>query len=71
GTMSIHGIKKSLEIDCTVIRQKDGYRVRSDFSVRLPDYKIEVPSLMFMKINEKIALHLDFGLAGAGAVSAR
>ncbi len=71
GTMSIHGVDKPVEIVCTVVPLKDGYRVASDFTVRLPDYEIEVPSLMFMKINEEIALHLDFALKKIEAVSAR
>ncbi len=71
GTMTIHGTAQAIELRCITRRTAVGYRVESEFVVKLPDYKIEVPSLMFMKISEEIALRLDFALARVGTTAAR
>lgn len=60
GSMDIHGVKKPMEISCTITTVPDGYRVTSAFTLLLPDFNIEVPSLMFMKISEEIKVRLDF-----------
>jgi polyisoprenoid-binding protein YceI len=62
GTMTIHGVERAYEIVCRVEPGPAGYRVRSEFQVALPDFNIEVPSLMFLKINEVMQLELDFHL---------
>ena len=60
GSFIIHGSTKEQIIECRVQKEDSGYRIQSDFQVQLPDYNIEVPSLMFMKINEVIEVSLDF-----------
>lgn len=60
GKMTIHGITKGMKIHGTVTPSGEGYRLKSNFSVKLPDYNIEVPKLMFMRISEKIDLVCDF-----------
>jgi len=60
GELSIHGTTRNMQLDCRVTPHPGGFRVTSAFSVKLPDYQIEVPSLMFMKISEVIQLELVF-----------
>lgn len=61
GTMEIHGQKKDMKITGVVTALADGgYRVNSGFRITLGDFKIKVPKLMFMKINEEIQIELDF-----------
>lgn len=62
GTLAIHGVERALEIVCRVVPDPGGYRVSSAFQVALPDFNIEVPSLMFLKIDEVMELELDFCL---------
>jgi len=62
GELSIHGIARKTQFDCRVTPHPGGFHVTSAFAVKLPDYRIEVPSLMFMKISEVIQLELDFYL---------
>jgi polyisoprenoid-binding protein YceI len=71
GTMSIHGVSNPFEVGCTLVPTSQGYRVQAAFVVRLSDYEIDVPSLMFMKISEDIALRLDFVVARPETMSAR
>jgi polyisoprenoid-binding protein YceI len=64
GSIFIHGVEKPLEVDGTIHRTGDHeYRIRTQFVVRLPDFNIEIPSLMFLKIDENMDLRLDFYLS--------
>lgn len=60
GKLKIHGIEKNVTIEGTVSREDDSYHVQSEFNVKLTDYNIKVPKLMFMKLNEIIRLEIEF-----------
>jgi polyisoprenoid-binding protein YceI len=63
GRMFIHGVTQPLTVQGRLIPEKNGYRVQATSTVKLSDYKIPIPQLMFMKINESIRLSLDFHLS--------
>lgn len=65
GQMEIHGISRSLDMPCEATQEGQGYRVRCAWSVLLSDYDIEIPRLMFLKINEEIRLEVDFAVRPA------
>ncbi|MGE5365414.1 MAG: YceI family protein [Bacteroidota bacterium] len=60
GKMTIHGVTKPVKIEGIMTYEKNGFRIKSSFSIKLTDYSIEVPKLMFMKISDKIDLVADF-----------
>lgn len=63
GTFYIHGVEQPYEIPILVTDLGDGqYHAECDFTVALTDFKVEVPSLMFYKIDENMELVLDFYL---------
>lgn len=62
GKMSIHGVTKDISLNGTIIKDEKNIQIESNFSVALSDYKIEIPKLMFMKIDENMKLVLDFHL---------
>lgn len=62
GIFSIHGVEQPFGTVCSVTQSGTSYRVSSAFEIRLTDYNIEVPSLMFLKVNEVIEVRLDFYL---------
>ncbi len=64
GKIFIHGVEQPLSVTGTIILMDDGsYRIVTKFGVRLPDFKIEIPSIMFLKIDENMDLMLDFFLS--------
>jgi polyisoprenoid-binding protein YceI len=65
GTLSIHGVDRPVEISGSASPQGDHYRVQSNFEVKLTDYGIKVPSMMFLKLNEIIRIVLDFNIKEA------
>lgn len=62
GHMDIHGVKKSMKIHGTVSERSSSVRIATTFDVKLTDHKIEVPSFMFLKIDETMKLVLNFNL---------
>ncbi len=63
GKMFIHGVEREIDVDGVLSKTADGYRVKTKFIVALTDYNIEIPQLMFMKIDENMRLVLDFYVA--------
>lgn len=62
GKFYIHGIEKEMTIECTVSPTESGFMVESNFEVRLTEFEIDIPKLMFLKIDENIKLALSFYL---------
>jgi len=62
GELTIHGVKRAMEGTITAVKERDRYHVRTQFPVALPDHKIKVPKLMFMKISDTVQVQLDFYL---------
>ncbi|MFA5511016.1 MAG: YceI family protein [Candidatus Kapaibacterium sp.] len=62
GKLYLHGVTKDVKISGKIYKLKDGFKLKSDFTVKLPDYKIKVPKFMFVRISEEIKLQLDFNV---------
>lgn len=62
GKMYIHGTTQQLGVQGKLFPEQDGYRVQASSAIKLSDYKIPIPQLMFMKISDNIRLALDFHL---------
>jgi polyisoprenoid-binding protein YceI len=60
GTIFIHGVNQPLIVEATMIQQDKRFNVKCQFKVKLSDFNIEIPSIMFYKINETIDLRLNF-----------
>ncbi|MGE5457825.1 MAG: YceI family protein [Methanococcaceae archaeon] len=60
GDLTIHGVTKKVQTIGQISNIGNGFHITSKFEVRLPDYNIEVPTMMFLKISEIIKLDLDF-----------
>lgn len=60
GTMFIHGVEQPKSVGGTITRDGDVYHITSGFEVKLSDYKIKIPSIMFYKIDETMSLEVDF-----------
>jgi polyisoprenoid-binding protein YceI len=60
GDIFIHGIEQPLTVTANLIKKPEGYRIQANFIVKLSDFQIEVPSIMFYKIDENMDMQLDF-----------
>lgn len=62
GDISIHGVTKNITVLGTIFTNDEGLRIVSHFDVKLTDFEIDVPEMMFMKIDETMKLELDFNI---------
>jgi polyisoprenoid-binding protein YceI len=60
GKLSIHGVTKDVEIPGTIEKQGDKLLMKSKFVVKLEDYKIEIPQLLWQNIAEQVEVTIDF-----------
>lgn len=64
GKLTMHGVTKEVEIPGTIELTSDKkIIIKSTFMVRLADYKIEIPQLVFQKIAEVVEVKVDFTLS--------
>jgi polyisoprenoid-binding protein YceI len=58
--ISWHGVKQTMEIPVKMTFEADGkIRANAKFMVSLESFKIERPSLMFVKVDDSMALDVD------------
>jgi polyisoprenoid-binding protein YceI len=60
GKLTIHGVTREVEIPGTIEKQGDKLVMKSKFKVRLEDYKVEIPTLVFQNIAEVVEVTVDF-----------
>jgi len=60
GKMFIHGKERLKSIEAEIEKKGQFLHIKSACDVKLTDYGITVPSIMFYKINETMELKLDF-----------
>lgn len=60
GKLTIHGVTKDVEIPGTIEKQGDKLVMKSVFIVKLADYKVEIPKLMWQNIAEQVEVTVNF-----------
>lgn len=60
GKLTIHGITRDINVPGTVEMQNNKLLMKSKFVIKLEDYKIEIPQLLWNKIAEQVEVTLDF-----------
>lgn len=60
GKIYLHGVERPLEVNGILLGDENNYQIRTKFIVKLSDFNIEIPSIMFYKIDEAMDLELDF-----------
>jgi polyisoprenoid-binding protein YceI len=58
--MYIHGVTRDIVITGKIFKLQNGFKIKSNYNIKLTDFKIEIPKFMFMRLNENIKLDLDF-----------
>lgn len=60
GQLTIHGETKDVDIPGTIEKQGDKLIMKSKFIVKLEDYKVKIPQLMWQNIAEQVEVTVDF-----------
>lgn len=59
GTMTIHGVKKEVELPVNLTVSQDKIIGKSNFKVKCVDYNIEIPKIVVKNIAEEIELNVN------------
>jgi polyisoprenoid-binding protein YceI len=60
GKLTIHGVTKDIDVPGTIEVQGKKLQMRSKFMVKVADYDITIPSLVFQNIAEEVEVTIDF-----------
>ena len=61
GKFFVHGVEKHKSIVGIITKINDNqYKINAEYTVALSDYNIDIPSIMFYKIDENMDLILEF-----------
>lgn len=59
GKMTMHGVTRDIEVTGTLQKTGDAWVMKAKFPVRLKDYQIEIPKLLWEKIAEVVDVTVD------------
>jgi len=60
GKLTIHGVTKDIEVPGTIQKKGDNISMKTKFMVKLEDYKIAIPQLLWQNIAEQVEVSVDF-----------
>jgi polyisoprenoid-binding protein YceI len=60
GKLLIHGVERDVEIPGTIEKSGDKLLFKSKFIVKLEDYKVDRPQLLWQNIAEQVEVTIDF-----------
>jgi polyisoprenoid-binding protein YceI len=63
GKLTIHGVTRDVDIPATMKKEGANYKVGAKFIVKLEDYKIAIPQLLFQNIAESVEVTVDFNFS--------
>ena len=60
GKFTVHGVTKDIDVPGTVEFVNGRIIMKSKFKVKLVDYKIEIPQLLWRNVTEEVEVSVDF-----------
>jgi hypothetical protein len=60
GSLTIHGVTREVAIPGTLFKNGSKYVAKSKFLIKLEDYKIKIPQLMWQNIAEEVEVTVEF-----------
>lgn len=60
GTMNMHGVTNKVKLPGTINVKEGSISTTAVFTIRLADYKIAVPTIVFYKVAEKVEVSVNF-----------
>jgi len=60
GKLSIHGVTQQVEVPGTVRQHPSGFEMKATFPVKVADYNIKIPKMVFYNIAEEVEVRVNF-----------
>lgn len=62
GTMSLHGVSKPMSFEGTVAQEGNTVHIKVASALKMTDFGIQQPSMMFLKVRDQVDLSVDISL---------
>lgn len=62
GILNMHGVKKPIDINSSIMQNGDTVAINANFSVKVSDYGMEPPSLLFFTVRDKVDINASITL---------
>lgn len=59
GKLTMHGVENEITVPAVIITAEDTIKVRCLFDIKLKDYKVKVPKLVFQNIAETVTVKVN------------
>ena len=59
GTMSLHGVSKPMSFEGSIVEEGNKVRIKATGGMKMSDFGIIPPSMMFMKVRDQIDLNVE------------
>ncbi len=59
GKLTIHGVTREVNVPGTIARQGENLIMKSKFTVRLEDYSVSIPKILWQNIAEQVEVTVD------------
>ncbi|MCA6381591.1 MAG: YceI family protein [Cytophagales bacterium] len=60
GKMTIHGVAREIEVPGVIMMEGGRLIVKAVFKIKLADYKVKIPQLLWKNIAEEVEVKIDF-----------
>jgi polyisoprenoid-binding protein YceI len=60
GKMTIHGVSREIEVPGVITMEGGQLTVRAVFKIKLADYEVKIPQLLWKNIAEEVEVKIDF-----------
>jgi polyisoprenoid-binding protein YceI len=57
GIISMHGVQKPVELNSTIVQNGSVMKIHSNFSVKVSDYGMQPPSLLFFTVRDAVDIN--------------
>jgi polyisoprenoid-binding protein YceI len=60
GKMTIHGVSREIEVPGVITMEGGRLVVKAVFKIKLADYEVKIPRLLWKNIAEEVEVKIDF-----------
>lgn len=63
GLLTMHGVEKEIEVAGELVLQESGASMHAKFPIKLSDYQVKIPKVVFYNIAEAVDVTINFNYA--------
>lgn len=65
GVLNLHGESKGLEVKGDIVKSAENYiELKSKFTIKMTDYNIQPPKMLFLTVRDEVDIDVDLKLKG-------